>query len=75
MAQVASGGISRRPTVPDRCRRTPDCSYDNTFGLFLCNVRGSPCSYRGPVYVLTGETRQYECRKVGTSDDGQITSA
>lgn len=69
MHDLASHVHVSRPVVPDRCRRTPDCSYDGTFGLYLCNVKSTPCFFRGPVYVLTGETRQFECRKRATLEE------
>lgn len=69
MQETASHVHVARPVVPDRCRRSPDSSYDGTFGLHLCNVKSAPCFFRGPVYVLTGETRQYECRKRATLEE------
>lgn len=59
----------RRPRVPERCRRSPDAVRDRGFGIHLCNVKISPCYYRGPVYVLGVDGRQFECRKAGTSDN------
>ncbi len=53
----------RRPRIPERCRRAPDCAYDGTFGFYLCNVRDSPCFYRGPAFVLDANGGKLECRK------------
>jgi len=54
----------RRPRIPERCRRSPDRSYDRSFGLHLCNVKDSPCFYRGPTFVMDPDGRKFECRKV-----------
>ena len=53
----------RLPRVPERCRRTPDRSYDRSFGLYICNVRDGPCFYRGPAFVMDANGRKPECRK------------
>ncbi len=58
-----------RPRLPERCRRSPDSSFDRSFGLHLCNVRDGLCFYRGPVFVLDADGRRYECRKAEAGHD------
>ena len=53
----------RRPKVPARCRRGPDCMYDGAFGLHLCNQGAESCYFRGPVMVLEVQGRRFEWRK------------
>ena len=56
-----------RPRVPERCRRSPDSSYDRTFGLHICNVsvKEGSCFFRGPVTLLEANGQKFECRKAG----------
>lgn len=59
----------RRTRVPERCRPSPDCSYDRGIGLHLCNVRSGNCHYRGPVFILDATGRRFECRKVEAAEE------
>jgi hypothetical protein len=59
--------LSRR-RVPERCRTSPNASYDGTFGIHLCNVREGQCFFRGPTFVLDANGRRFECRKVEAGD-------
>ncbi len=60
----------RRPRLPERCRRSPDRSYDRTFGLYLCNVKNASCHYRGATFVVDASGRTFECRR-GDGDPAQ----
>jgi hypothetical protein len=62
--------VSRR-RVPERCRHSPDASYDGTFAIHICNVREGQCFYRGPTFVLDANGRHFECRKVESNDSDE----
>lgn len=50
--------------VPLRCERTPNATFDRGFAIFTCNQRDARCPFYGPAYVLDGDGRHFECRKM-----------
>lgn len=50
------------PYVPERCRRSPNSSFDRAFGIYVCNQRDARCCFHGPVFIQDDSGRHYECR-------------
>ena len=50
--------------MPLRCQRAPNASFDRSFAMFTCNQRDARCPFYGPAYVLDGDGRHFECRKM-----------
>lgn len=68
MAKVANLQ-TKRPYVPERCAKSPNCQYDGNFGIYTCGERDRRCHYHGPVFILDQDGRHFECRKkTGASD-------